>query len=84
MDDPSDALSVTAAVQVCYSTIMCKFMTCVSLLTTCVTVLQISVAAKIQVTCPFVVPFNQASQVINCWSAQDVGNKGLHHRHSKL
>ena len=26
--------------------------------------LQIPVAAELQVTCPFVVPFNQASQVI--------------------
>lgn len=50
---------------------------------TFVTLLQIPVAAKIRVTCPFVVPFNQASQVINCWSAQDVGNRGLHHRDIK-
>ena len=50
-----------------------------SLLKPCVTVLQIPVTAKLQVTCPFVVPFNQASQVINCWTIQDVSFKSLYH-----
>ena len=60
-------LSLTADVQVCCSMVMCSSTTCMSLLTACVMVLQIPVAAKLKVTCPFVVPFNQASQVPNCW-----------------